>query len=76
MTSSEDRFPSRQAVRDKADYEGGLTALLEYGITAGDMPPDDAGLISAWESMQQDWQRLRESARRVEELLPASPYIG
>jgi len=47
-------FPNKQALRDKVDWEGGVTeAILGYGIPTSDLPPETpAAIADAWKRVE------------------------
>lgn len=63
-----DRFASREDVADKIEWEGGLASVLDYGITADDMP--DAELEAAWREMAQAYEAYERAAGIVDDMLP------
>lgn len=60
---------NRKELRDKIEWEGGLTDALEYGLTANDIDEDDFVLRAAWEEMQGHYDLYSYNAEIVEDML-------
>jgi hypothetical protein len=65
-----DPYPSRQALANKIDWEGGLMDSLDYGITTADMPPGDDELIAAWTALEASYKETARLGEVVGYLLP------
>ena len=64
-----ERFKSRTDLRDKIDWEGGITDALDYGIKTEDMPEGDAELTEAWGKLEAAWRALAPLAEAVDNML-------
>lgn len=64
-----ERFENRAAVRDKIDWEGGLTGALDYGLDVHDMPEGDTELCEAWDKLATAYRALAPLTAAVEKLL-------
>ena len=67
---------SRADVYRKVSWEGGLTAALEYGLTADDMPEGDDELREQWTKMRETWLIAVEHFSRVENILAGRGNIA
>lgn len=63
------KFETREDVRNKVEWEGGLPDALEYGIRSADLPEDDQELIGAWEEMEEAFSVFQSTQFVVEDLL-------
>lgn len=63
-------YLDRTEVANKVDWEGGLDAVLEYGLRAEDLPEDDIELREAWQAMELAFHTFDQAADRVRDLLP------
>lgn len=59
------RFGSRWEVASKIDWKGGITEVLDYGITAADMPEGDTELAGAWHELDLLWAPLQRQIEIV-----------
>lgn len=66
-----DRTPmkTRDEVREKVAWEGGLAAALEYGLTEEDMPEGDSELRKAWRRLRNAFLVAEELGQDVERLI-------
>lgn len=66
-----DRYPDRESVAAKIEWEGGIAAALDYGIHAGDMPEGDTALAAAWQRLEAAYAVFDLLAGDVQALLDA-----
>jgi hypothetical protein len=64
-----DRFGNRWEVASKIDWEGGITEVLDYGVTAEDMPEGDTELAGAWHELDLLWAPLQRQITIVFSML-------
>lgn len=62
-------FADREQVRDKVEWEGGITEALNYGLTVDDMPDGDAELREAWAKLIDAYAGLEPLEQAVYALL-------
>jgi hypothetical protein len=62
-------YATREEVRGKVEWEGGLTAALDYGLDTGDMPEGDTELREAWDKLATAYKALAPLSRAVDDLL-------
>lgn len=60
---------NRAEVAEKIDWEGGLVAALEYGLTENDMPEGDAELRATWTKLREGWEQLRPVVADIRKML-------
>lgn len=63
-------FKNRTDLAAKIEWEGGVFAAMEYGITVADMPEADTELIEAWTKLDAAFKVAQGAADAVAELLP------
>lgn len=61
---------TRQEVAKKIDWEGGLVAAIEYGLTPDDMPEGDAELRDAWDRWMKHYEVGSAICKDLARLLP------
>jgi hypothetical protein len=66
-----DRFPDRENLAAKIEWEGGLMEALDYGITTEMMPEGDEELFVAWEKLEASFRETSKLADAVQDLLDA-----
>ena len=66
-----DRFPDRENLAAKIEWEGGLMEALDYGITTEMMPEGDAELAEAWTKLEASFKETSKLADVVQDLLDA-----
>jgi hypothetical protein len=58
---------------NKIEWEGGYSGILEYGVTAADMPDiiyaSDEELVSAWRELDAAWVVFTKATERLNEIL-------
>ncbi|MGW5402655.1 hypothetical protein [Streptomyces sp. NPDC003952] len=74
--SDDDAYESRCKVFSKVDWEGGLPDVLEYGLTASDMPAGDTELREAWARMDALWAELSPLVDRVNDMIQDRDKCG
>jgi len=68
--SDQSRYPSLIAFAGKVDWEGGVYAALEYGLSADELPEGHPELEALWREMENKYDELEELIAKVNGWLP------
>lgn len=62
-------YATREEVRGKIEWEGGIMEALDYGLRVTDMPEGDTELRDAWDKLGTAYHELAPLVDAVERLL-------
>lgn len=63
------RYPDRNTLANKIEWEGGILESVSYGIRAADMPEGDDELTAAWAALESAHKTADEARAAVAKLL-------